>query len=214
MSCRELLRHGDFGIGTFDHLDGEMALINGNIYQIKADGKVYKPDPTLKTPFATVCKFAPEHTLTINPGADYDTLKKLIDSDFPNQNLFYALKVTGRFRSIKTRSVPGQKKPYPPLKEVTRNQPEFSMQDISGTIVGFRCPPFVQGINVPGYHLHFISRNRKEGGHVLEFEIESAECEIDVINRYTLVLPQKESKFSRTDLGRDRSKELKEVEGR
>ncbi len=88
------------------------------------------------------------------------------------------------------------------------------MRDISGTIVGFRCPPFVQGINVSGYHLHFISRNREKGGHVLEFEIESAECAIDVINRYTLVFPQKESEFSRTDLGRDRSKELKEVEGR
>jgi acetolactate decarboxylase len=214
ITCRELLRHGDFGIGTFDRLDGEMALVNGNIYQIKADGKVYRPDLALKTPFATVCEFTPDHTLTVCPDTDYNGLKRLIDSQFPNQNLFYGLKIKGKFRSMKTRSVPGQEKPYPPLPEVTKNQPEFSMRDISGTIVGFRCPPYVKGINVPGYHLHFISRDKEKGGHVLEFEVESAECEIDVINRYTLVLPQKKSEFSRTDLGRDRSKELKEVEGR
>ncbi len=214
MSCRELLGHGNFGIGTFDRLDGEMALVNGNIYQIKADGKVYRPDLALETPFATVCEFSPDHTLTVNPGADSNALKKLIDSQFPNQNLFYAIRIKGKFRSMKTRSVPGQQKPYPPLPEVTKNQPEFSMRDISGAIVGFRCPPYVKGINVPGYHLHFISRDKEKGGHVLEFEVESAECEIDVIHRYTLVLPQNESEFSRTDLGRDRSRELMEVEGR
>ncbi|MFO7818115.1 MAG: acetolactate decarboxylase [Desulfovibrionales bacterium] len=214
MSCRELLRHGDFGIGTFQGLDGEMVLVNGNIYQIKADGKVYRPDLALKTPFATVCEFVPDHTLTVNQGADYNALKELIDSSLPNQNLFYAIKITGKFRSMKTRSVPGQEKPYPPLKAVTKNQPEFSMRDISGTIVGFRCPPYVKGINVPGYHLHFISRDRETGGHVLGFEVESGECAIDVINRYTLVLPKKGKRFSRTDLGRDRSLELKEVEGR
>src|SRR6056297_2413855 len=184
LSCRELLRHGDFGIGTFHGLDGEMVLYQDNIYQIKADGKVYKPDPTLKTPFATVCNFSPDQSVAINPGTDYNALKRTINSRFPNQNLFYAIQITGKFRNMKTRSVPGQEKPYPPLKEVTRNQPEFNMRNISGTIVGFRCPPYVKGIKVPGYHLHFISRDKEKGGHVLEFEIESAECAIDVINRY------------------------------
>ena len=212
MSCHNLLKRGDFGIGTFNCLDGEMVLLDGNIYQIKADGKVYQPAPSVKTPFATICKFSTDRAIPVKTGSDYETIENLINEYAPNQNLFYAIKITGQFRSMKTRSVPGQQKPYPPLKEVTRNQPEFYMKDISGTIVGFRCPPYVKGINVPGYHLHFISNDRTQGGHVLNFEIVDGKCEIDVLNQYFLMLPVNTKEFAKTDLSRDRSEELKDVE--
>ena len=214
MSCRRLLKHGDFGIGTFDRLDGEMVLLDGNMYQIKADGKVYEPDPSVKTPFATICQFNADRAIPIKAGSDYETIENLINEYAPNQNLFYAIKITGQFRSMKTRSVPCQQKPYPPLKEVTSNQPEFNMKNISGTIVGFRCPSYVKGINVPGYHLHFISSDRTQGGHVLSFEIADGKCEIDVLNQYFLTLPVNTKEFAETDLSRDRSKELKDVERR
>ena len=214
MSCRRLLKHGDFGIGTFDRLDGEMVLLDGSIYQIKADGKVYKPDPSVKTPFATICQFNADRAIPIKSGSDYEAIENLVNEYAPNQNLFYAIKITGQFRSMKTRSVPDQKKPYPPLKEVTSNQPEFNMKSISGTIVGFRCPPYVEGINVPGYHLHFISSDRTQGWHVLSFEIADGKCEIDVLNQYFLTLPANTKEFAETDLSRDRSKELKDVERR
>ena len=115
---------------------------------------------------------------------------------------------------MKTRSIPGQQKPYPPLKEVTSNQPEFIMKSISSTIVGFRCHPYVKGINVPGYHLHFISSDRTQGGHVLSFEIADSKCEIDVLNQYFLTLPVNTKEFAETDLSRNRSKKLKDVERR
>ena len=214
MSCRRLLKHGDFGIGTFDRLDGEMVLLDGNMYQIKADGKVYEPDLSVKTPFATICQFTTDRTFPIKKGSDYETIENLINEYAPNQNLFYAIKITGQFRSVKTRSVPGQQKPYPPLKEVTSTQPEFNMKNISGTIVGFRCPPYVKGINVPGYHLHFISSDQTQGGHVLSFEIADGKCEIDVLNQYFLTLPVDTKEFAETDLSKDRSKELKDVERR
>jgi acetolactate decarboxylase len=196
----------------FDRLEGEMVLLDGRIYQIKADGKVYKPDPDIKTPFATICQFNVDRTIPVKAGTDYETIENLIDHYAPNQNLFYAIKITGQFRRMKTRSVPGQKKPYPPLKEVVSNQPEFHMKDVSGTIVGFRCPPYVKGINVPGYHLHFISKDRAQGGHVLSFEIAEGKCEIDLLNQYFLILPSNAKEFAETDLSRDRSKELKDVE--
>lgn len=209
---RLMAEHGDFGIGTFDGLDGEMVLLNGTLYQVRADGKVYHPDTTVHTPFATVCRFAPDKTMPIGPGTTFDALKTILDTQGPNQNLFYAIKLTGTFRQMKTRSVPGQKKPYPPLEVVTSNQPEFEMTDISGTIVGFRCPPYVKGINVPGYHLHFISDDETSGGHILSFEIDSATCEIDLLDRYYLILPGNTEGFAETDLSRDRSQELEEVE--
>ncbi len=214
MSCRRLLKHGDFGIGTFDRLDGEMVLLDGNIYQVKADGKVYEPAPSIKTPFATVCRFTTDRTFPIKTGSDYEAVENLINESVPNQNLFYAIKITGQFRSMKTRSVPGQQKPYPSLKEVTRAQPEFIMKNISGTIVGFRCPPYVKGINIPGYHLHFISSDHTQGGHILSFEIADGKCEIDVLNQYFLTLPANTKEFAETDLSKDRSKELKDVEKR
>ena len=113
---------------------------------------------------------------------------------------------------MKTRSVPEQHKPYPPLKKVTKNQPEFETKNVSGTIVGFRCPPYVKGINVLGYHLHFISDNRTRGGHILSFEIKNGECEIDVLNQYFLMIPINDKEFTGTDLSINRAKELKEVE--
>jgi acetolactate decarboxylase len=113
---------------------------------------------------------------------------------------------------MRTRSVPGQRKPYPPLQEVTKNQPEFAMRDIAGSIVGFRCPAYVKGINVPGYHLHFISEDRTRGGHILSFKMASGQCEVDVLHQYSLSLPTNTLQFAETDLSKDRSKELQEAE--
>ncbi len=212
LSCRELLEHGNFGIGTFDALDGEMVLLDSKIYQIKADGHVYTPKLSTMTPFATVCEFSGEDPFQLGVATDYDELKRLLDKRIPNQNLFYAIKISGKFRQIKTRSVPRQKKPYPPLKEITKNQPEFEMKNVSGNIVGFRCPPYVTGINVPGYHLHFISSDKSSGGHILSFELLEGICEVDTLNRYFLTLPIATKEFSTTDLSLDRSEDLNNVE--
>ncbi len=211
LSCGDLLKHGDFGIGTFDRVDGEMVVLEGTIYQVKGDGKVYEPDPNCRTPFATICHFNPEKTISIDTTTDYKRLQTLIDSAAANQNLFCAVRITGQFRSMKTRSVPAQKRPYLPLKEVTSHQPEFDMNNVFGTIVGFRCPPYVNGINVPGYHLHFISRDRNQGGHVLSFEMITGRCDIDILDQFFLRLPATKD-FADTDLSRDRNKELKDVE--
>ncbi len=212
MSCGSLLKHGDFGIGTFDHLDGEMIVVDGEIYQVRSDGKVYMADLSLNTPFATVCNFDPDMAIDIKPGSDFKTVEALINTCAPNPNLFCAIKMAGHFKIMKTRSVPAQTKPYPPLSDVTKNQPEFEMADISGTIVGFRCPAFVKGINVPGYHLHFLSSDHTQGGHILSFETTSCSAQIDVLNNYFLTLPPDATAFAELDLSKDRSQELNSVE--
>ena len=212
ISCRELLRYGDTGIGTFDRLEGEMIIVDGAVYQVKADGNVYTPDLNTKTPFASVCHFTPDITLTLSRGLDFTALEKIIDQSFSNPNLFYAIRIKGKFARMKTRSVPAQRKPYLPLSEVTKSQPEFTMEDVSGTIVGFRCPPYVKGINVPGYHLHFISNDFKKGGHILNFEVANGTCEIDLLNQFFLILPENQESFKEVDLSRDRSEELEQVE--
>jgi acetolactate decarboxylase len=211
LTLAELSTHGNFGIGTFDRLDGEMLMMDKHIYQIKSDGKVYTPPLTLTTPFATVCRFNPEQEFDIKPGTDFEALKEQIAKVSGNPNLFYAIRIEGRFKTMHTRSVPAQSKPYPDLKTVAENQPEFHMQDVEGVIVGFKCPAYVEGINVPGCHLHFLSSDKAKGGHILDFEVISGRCEIDTLTRYTLTLPT-DSDFAGTDLSLDRSHELKSVE--
>jgi acetolactate decarboxylase len=104
----------------------------------------------------------------LDKAEDYGQLEQYLDKLLPTENIFYAIKIEGTFKYIKTRSVPKQNKPYPPLVEVVKNQPTFEFHNVKGTIVGFRCPSYVEGINVPGYHLHFITGDKKAGGHLLE----------------------------------------------
>jgi len=208
--CSELLNYGNFGIGTFDKLDGEMAILDGKVYQIKSDGKVYTPDHSVTTPFATVCKFNPDIQFDINM-EKFKAAESLISEKVPNQNQFLAVKITGTFKHIKVRSVPAQKKPYPPLVEVAKTQPVFEANNVEGTIVGFRSPPFVNGINVSGCHFHFLSKDFKQGGHVLDFELAEGKCQIDKCREWLLILPE-DDKLKNIDLSKDKSQELQKVE--
>jgi acetolactate decarboxylase len=212
MTCRELLSHGSLGIGTFDRLDGEMVLVDGGLYQVKADGKVYTPDRALTTPFAAVCAFSPDGKVAFDQGSDYAAVQRALDKLAPNPNLFCAVRIRGIFSRMHTRSVPPQEKPYPPLAEVTSHQPEFHLEDIPGQIVGFRCPAWVKGINVPGYHLHFISDDRTVGGHILGFEMAEGRGEVDICHRLLLILPGQDEMFGAADLSKDRAGELEAVE--
>ena len=212
ISCRWLAQHGDFGIGTFDQLDGEMIMLDATLYQVKADGQVYQPPLNMKTPFATVCTFQPTEKFPVPAHTDYQGLQKLIDRAAPLSNLFCAVKITGEFNVMRTRSVPQQHQPYLPLLQVTSHQPEFTLEHVSGTIVGFRCPPYTKGINVPGYHLHFLNQDRTQGGHILSFEMTQGQCELEVLSQYFLRLPTEVRDFGAADLSVDRSKALKNVE--
>lgn len=207
----DLRRHGDFGIGTYDRLDGEMVLLDGEFHQVKADGKVVPPDPEGETPFAAVCFFRPEMDFAIPEGTGMEGLEKCVDREAPNPNQFCAIRVEGHFKTMRTRSVPPQKRPFPPLKAVAATQPVFDMENVAGTIVGFRCPPYVAGVNVPGYHLHFLSQDGSRGGHVLAFEMVAGTTRVDVLDRFTVQLPGTED-FAAVDLARDRQQDLKGVE--
>lgn len=211
LTLRALRAQGDFGIGTFDDLDGEMVLLDGTFYQIKADGKAVVPDLRGETPFAAVCGFRPELAFAIPEGADLKAVERCVDEAAPNQNQFCAIRIDGHFKTLRTRSVPAQKRPYPPLKDVAATQPVFDMENVAGTLLGFRCPPYVAGVNVPGYHLHFISNDRTRGGHVLAFELVAGTAQVDRLDRFTPQLPATED-FATVDLACDRQQDLRGVE--
>ena len=194
----ELKKHGDVGIGTFNNLDGEMIELDGNFYQIKADGIVYPVDDSMRTPFAVVTFFEPDKTLLLDESMDYQQLEQYLNNSLPTKNIFYAIKIEGVFEYIKTRSVPKQNKPYHPLSEVVKNQSTFEFYDVKGTIVGFWCPEYVEGINLPGYHFHFITQDRRAGGHLLECQLQNAIIGIDYTSRFYMALPES-SEFFKVD---------------
>jgi acetolactate decarboxylase len=196
ITFHELKKHGNFGIGTFHALDGEMIALDGNFYQIKSDGIAYPVDASMKTPFAVVTFFEPDYSISINDQLDYKDLEVYLDRILPTENIFYAIKLEGTFSYIKARSVSRQNKPYPPLAEAAKQQKIFEFHDVRGVIVGFRLPQYMKGINVPGYHLHFITADRKAGGHLLACKTTDVRVGIDYTANLYMVLPEKNAFFN------------------
>jgi len=211
MTFKDLGAHGDFGLGTVQALDGEMIGLDGEFYQVKSNGIAYRVNDSMKTPFAEVAFFKPEETVALNGTSNLTELESWLDDRLVTKNLFYGIRIDGTFDYVKTRSVPVQSKPYPPLSEAVKAQKIFEFHDVNGTIVGFRCPDYVNGVNVPGYHLHFITLDRSAGGHLLDFNLENASVKVDSLSEFKMALPENEE-FYQADLAEDQQAALAKVE--
>jgi acetolactate decarboxylase len=211
LTFQELARHGDFGLGTFDALDGEMIALDGAFYQIKADGRVYPVAGSMKTPFAAVTFFKAGRTHMLEMPMRYQQLLDYVTRLLPSPNLPYAVRIEGLFTSVKTRSIPRQQKPYPPLAQVVEKQAVFELANVKGVIVGFMLPAYLAGVNMPGYHCHFITADRRAGGHLLDCRVEGATVAVAALPNYFLRLPEGQD-FLKSDLTGDRSHELGKIE--
>lgn len=211
LTIKDLKQQGDFGIGTLNGLDGELIGLDGDYYQIKADGEVLKLNDDVKVPFATSLNFKPDRFAEFQD-LDYESLQKSLDKITNDKNYFYAVRIDGVFTNIKTRAIPKQTRPYKTLTEAAKDQTVFDLNNIKGTVVGFWCPQYVNGVNVPGYHLHFISDDRKFGGHILTASLKSGKVQIARINDFRMELPHDASDFGKAALNKDYSEELKAVE--
>jgi len=211
MALGDLRKYGDFGLGTFEALDGEMVELDGKFYQVKLDGTVAAVPDRLKTPFAAVTFFDNDKSYTLDRPVDLTGLQTYIDSLLPSRNLFYAVRVDGVFSNIKTSSVRAQSVPHLTLTEATESQQVSEFLDVEGTMIGFICPPYVDGVNVPGYHFHFLDKERKRGGHVLACTTSDVRITIDKTAGLIMALPETAS-FYKADLDNAVSEELKQVE--
>ncbi len=195
---KELLEHGDFGIGTFNALDGEMVVLDGTVYQVLYSGEVVESDQSGTTPFAMITEFNPDILSDAGLIEDYEHLKEHVDSLFPSQNNIYAIKIYGNFSYIQARSVPAQEEPYPLLTDVTAEQTVFEYENVTGTLVGYWCPEYMSEINLSGFHFHFLSDDHTMGGHLLDCSIENAAISIDTLTQLQILVPQNEH-FLQTD---------------
>lgn len=206
----QVLEHGDFGLGTFNRLDGEMVILDNRVFQMKADGRAHPVSPAEKTPFACVTRFSPD-TVDEFPEPPGQDLFDLVGSLLPSENMLYAIRVDGTFRRVRARSVPPQDN-FRPLAEVAREQPEFEFVDVRGSMVGFYTPDFLQGVGVAGPHLHFISADRTVGGHLLSCDPGPVSVHVQHVPRLELGLPMTVD-FLTMEPTRDASRDLEEAEG-
>jgi acetolactate decarboxylase len=206
-----LREHGDLGLGTFEDLDGEMVVVDGEFFQVRSDGSVRRCGDDDLSPFAVVTRFSPEVKVTLPECADLGHLAVRFDALRQTDNVFFALRVDGHFDYVHTRAMCRTKEGVP-LVQAAAVQPEFEFRDVAGTLVGFWTPEYAKTLNVPGYHWHFLSTDRKSGGHLLQCRGSNLQLQMQREGEYRLALPETEE-FLKADLRRDPAADLARAEG-
>ena len=210
LTVGELKTHGDFGLGTFDDLDGEMIELDGKVYRVGSDGQAHPVADSERTPFATVSFFHADIVAEKNLPMSYAELLECISAMMPSRNLFHAIKISGSFEYLKTRAVAKQEKSTG-LAQATQAQPTFEFREARGTIAGFFTPEYMGGVNVPGFHLHFLTEDRAHGGHLLDCRTSKVKIEIHETPEFELGLPET-AEFMHADLSKDQREALKKAE--
>jgi acetolactate decarboxylase len=206
-----LREHGDLGLGTFEDLDGEMVILDGHFFQVRSDGSVREVDDAVLSPFAVLTRFSADSDATLEQCPDLSHLTSQFDTLRHSDNVFFALRVDGKFDYVHTRAMRRTKEGVP-LVEAAAVQPEFEFHEIQGTLVGFWTPEYAKMFNVPGYHLHFVSDDRTCGGHLLQCRGSNLRLQLQRQGDYHLALPETED-FLKADLRHDPSSDLARAEG-
>ena len=188
-SIGDLLEHGDLGIGTIQGLGGELVVLDGQAFVVDGDGAVAPVPPDTLTPFGVVCRFAPP-SIERASDLDADALRARIRRIAPAGADVLAIRVDGEFRDLRLRSVHAPARPYPPLAEITAHQTEWTVPASTGSLVGFRFPDATAGVEVPGFHLHFLSDDRQVGGHVLAATLADGTIAVDGTDELHVELPE------------------------
>jgi len=215
ITAGELLQEGDTGLGTFENVNGEMIVMDGHCYRANQNGTVTVVAPDMGVPFATVGKFygAQQFELKNMPNIDAirEELTKKIEERF-GLNSMHIIRIEGHFEKVDARSEAPYRSHHVTLKEVLQqNQKAFIFENISGTLVGVYFPDYMDGINMPGWHLHFLSDDKTKGGHVFDVSIRDAVAKVDKIGNIFINLP-KEAAFDTYSLKQDLQKEIKSIE--
>ena len=208
----QIRKHGDFGVGTFNDLDGEMVGFDGTFYQLRSDGSVRPVTDDQKTPFAVVTFFRPEQELDVLQPMTKSDLMTAIEQA-TDANLFSAVRVDGIFDEVRTRTAQRQVRPFPPLAESAKHQSEKVFTNVEGTLAGFRSPAYAQGIGVAGFHLHFLRQDKQAGGHELDYQIRTGKVRTCSVHDLRVELPTS-AEFLKTNFGDpELSEKIKAAEG-
>jgi acetolactate decarboxylase len=209
LTFAELAEHGDLGLGTLNGLDGEMIALDGRFLRADVDGHVTAVPPRARTPFAVVTRFRPTTDFTLGLPLDHDGFLAELDRRSPP---VCALRIDGGFDHLRLRSVARQPA-HTSLADAARAQHVFELDDVDGTLVGFRFPDYAQGLEVAGYHLHFVDAARERGGHVLECRPREIRVQLDPEGDLHVELPPG-VELGAADASPQERARIREVEGK
>jgi acetolactate decarboxylase len=185
-----MLRHGDFGLGTFNGIDGEMMVLDGRVYRGTTDSRAHLVPRSERTPFAVVVDFHPQRSMSVAAGQSLEQLQAGLDALPYSASLVLAVRIDGQFQSIQVRSEPKQMPPYRPLAEVIKEkQVVNTLTEVDGTLIGFRFPAATSSVNVAGWHFHFLSSGKPRGGHVFTLTTGAGRALIQEISDLRIRLP-------------------------
>lgn len=215
VSVEELLRHGDTGLGTFEDVDGEMIVVDGVCYRAMADGTVTRPPLETGVPFSAVSRLTGSRSFPLEATPDIETLKSeltlRVEEGF-GLNSMHMVRIDGSFDRVCARSESGQRTQHITLKEMLQdNQQDFFFEGIDGTLICVYYPDYMDGINAPGWHLHFLSADRTRGGHVFDLSLRGGQARLDKINRIEIQLPYSPA-FDTYSLKNASQEEIRQVE--
>ena len=214
ITVKALKTHGDTGIGCFEGVDGEMIVLDGVVYRANENCKINVAADNVTVPFGNVTFFDKDFSVNLNNVTDKDALEKILNEqvDKHGRNSFYMVKIPARFNSIHVRSERGAlKKPYPTLVDLLKNQNEVTLENVDGMIVGLYCPDLMSSLNSTGWHFHFVTDDKKIGGHVLGVNINRGEAQFDKTDAFRMDLPKTED-FNELDFNRDMSGDIRKAE--
>ncbi|MFG1463883.1 acetolactate decarboxylase [Xanthobacter sp. DSM 24535] len=210
VSVATLREHGDFGLGTFVDLDGEMIAFDGAFFQMRGDGSIRRAEDAQQVPFAIVTHFAPGAPVALAPFGSFAELCRQMDTLRHTDNVFFAVRLSGRFGRMHTR-IASKAAAHETLVEATSHQAEFEARDVAGTLIGFWTPSYAKGLGVPGWHLHFLSVDTTFGGHVLDCAGEGITLTMERIEDFRIAIPES-TDFLAADLTGDTTQALDKAE--
>lgn len=219
VSLEDFLKHGDIGLGTFENVDGEMILLGGKCYRALEDGVVVEAEPDMGVPFAVTTFMQDGPSFSAEDVGDMESLKRLlnnkIEEDF-GLNSMHIVKIDGEFPKIYARSEAPYRSQHVTLKEILqKTQKDYEFSDIKGTLVCVYFPDYMDGINAPGWHLHFVSDDRVSGGHVFDLKMKQGIATVNKISRVEIELPNTPAfdTYSLKDASQDEIKEVEQGKG-
>jgi len=196
LTVEELLSYGDFGLGTFDGVNGEMIVVDGVCYQALGDGSVVTADSTETVPFATVCRFEEDFTVDLDNIGSMEALASALTQavEVNGANSVYFAKIQGTFPMMHVRSETKQQEPYVALDQALAvSQKEYTYTETTGTLVCLYFPEYMSQLNSAGWHFHYISDDRSQGGHVLDLSFDYAVAQINECSNFSMIFPDTES---------------------
>lgn len=190
-----LKKYGDFGLGTFDKINGEMIVLDGIVYQALGDGSVITADDNELIPFANISYFDNDEEIVLEKEMNEKEVETFLNEKLAHknfQNKMCLVRIEGSFSNMLVRSELQQtEKPYKPLADVlATDERQFTYENISGLLIAMYFPETMEKLNATGWHFHFISNDKSKGGHVLSFSMQqSAKCILDYTNEFQMILP-------------------------